>query len=185
MPNPLGGRDEASAALRVTFTRAMLAPLMPAMALVAGLFLGLDPGLVVLLLLALLVVLGIACLTAFAPVVVVQAGVLSVTGREQVVKGPGGRVDLSCLERARSVSYRGGLTSERGLFLFRTQLLLEDAAGAQAMFGVWGWTPKAELRSMLRQAVVTSRARMDPMTWWRLGFRHDQGARISPLRRLV
>jgi len=185
MTNPLGGPDEASVALRVNFTRAMLAPLVPAVALVAALLLGLGPGVVVLLLLALLVVLGIAGLTAFAPVVVVQDGVLSVVGREQVAKGPGGRVDLSCLERARSVSYRGGLTSERGLFLFRTQLLLEDSAGARAMFGVWGWTPKAELQAMLRHAVSTSRARMDPMTWWRLGFRNDQGARISPLRRLV
>ncbi|HEY3528782.1 MAG TPA: hypothetical protein VGK78_06490 [Nocardioides sp.] len=185
MSEQLGSTPETHVALRVSFTRAMLAPLVPAVALVVAVLLGLNPGVVVLLLLALLVVLGISVLTAFAPSLVVRDGVLSVVGREQVAKGPGGSVDLARLERARSVSYHGGLTSERGLFLFRTQLLLEDATGGRAMFGVWGWTPKAELQTVLRRAVTTSHARMDPMTWWRLGFRNDQGARISLLRRIM
>jgi hypothetical protein len=180
----MSGADSATT-LRVGFVRAMLAPLVPACALVAATLLGLNPGVVVLLLLALLVVLGVSALTAFAPGVVVQDGILSVVGREQVEKGPGGAVDLRRLERARSVSYHGGLTSERGLFLFRTQLLLEDATGGRAMFGVWGWTPKDALRTELRRAVTTAHARMDPMTWWRLGFRNDQGARISLLRRII
>jgi len=181
----MSGADSATTTLRVGFTRAMLAPLVPAVVLVAAILLDLNPGVVVLVLLALLVVLGVSALTAFAPVVLVQDGVLRVVGREQVDKGPGGSVDLSCLARARSVSYHGGLTSERGLFLFRTQLLLEDASGGRAMFGVWGWTPKSELQRVLRRAVSASRARMDPMTWWRLGFRNDQGARISLLRRVL
>jgi hypothetical protein len=171
--------------LRVSFARAMIAPLVPAVALAGAVLVGLGPGLVVLVLLALLVVLGVSAMTALAPSVVVQDGILSVEGREQVAKGPGGSVDLAGLERARSVSYHGGLTSERGLFLFRTQLLLEDRIGGRAMFGAWGWTPKAELRAVLRRAVTTSHARMDPMTWWRLGFRRDQGVRISLLRRIL
>ncbi len=170
----------------MSFTRAMFAPVVPAGVLLVAVLLGLDPGMVVLLLLALLVVLGISCLTAFAPDVVVQDDLLSVVGRgRQVAKGPGGCVDLTRLERARSVSYHGGLTSERGLFLFRTQLLLEDSSGGRAMFGTWGWSPKGPLQEVLRRAVATSHARMDPMTWWRLGFRNDQGARISPLRRIL
>jgi hypothetical protein len=182
---PVNDQVRTATTLRVSFNRAMLAPLVPATALVSGLLLGLDPGVVVLLLLALLVVLGVSVLTAFAPGIVVRDGVLSVVGREQVARGPGGSVDLTRLDRARSVSYHGGLTSERGLFLFRTQLLLEDATGGRAMFGVWGWTPREQLQIVLRRAVTSSHARMDPMTWWRLGFRNEQGARISTLRRIL
>jgi hypothetical protein len=163
----------------------MLASVVPAAVLLVAVLLGLGPGVVVLLLLALLVELGISLMTAFAPDVVVQGDLLSVVGRAEAANGPGGCVDLTRLERARSVSYHGGLTSERGLFLFRTQLLLEDSSGGRAMFGAWGWSPKAPLQEVLRAAVATSHARMDPMTWWRLGFRNDQGVRISPWRRII
>jgi hypothetical protein len=180
----VSGSEDATT-LRVNFIRAMLAPLVPGVALVAAMLLGLTPGVVVLLLLALLVVLGISALTAFAPSVVVRDGILCVVGREEAGKGPGGSVALARLERARSVSYHGGLISDRGLFLFRTQLLLEDASGGRVMFGVWGWAPKAALQSVLREAVASSQATMDPMTWWRLGFRGSPGVRVSPVRRLL
>jgi hypothetical protein len=72
-----------------------------------------------------------------------------------------------------------------GPSLFRNQLLLEDSVGGRAMFGVWGWTPKAPLQTVLRRAVSDGHARMDPMTYWRLGFQNAQGAQISPLRRFI
>ncbi len=53
------------------------------------------------------------------------------------------------------------------------------------MFWAWGWTPKAPLQEALRHAVTSNRARMDPMSYWRLGFTRGQGAQISPLRRFL
>jgi hypothetical protein len=133
----------------------------------------------------LLVEIGVAVIGVMSPGVVVQGGRLTVSGREQRRRAPGGTVDLTRLVSAKSVSYRGGLVSGRGLALFRSLLWLEDAEGGQAMFPAWGWSPKAPLQAVLRDAVVASHARMDPMTWVRLGFRRDQGARISWLRRFI
>jgi hypothetical protein len=127
----------------------------------------------------------VAVIGVMSPGVVVQGGRLTVSGREQRRRAPGGTVDLTRLVSAKSVSYRGGLVSGRGLALFRSLLWLEDAEGGQAMFPAWGWSPKAPLQAVLRDAVVASHARMDPMTWVRLGFRRDQGARISWLRRFI
>ncbi|WP_344042356.1 hypothetical protein [Nocardioides panacihumi] len=176
---------ETTAVLHVRFGRAMYAPLVPLVALLTAVATGADAGGVALLLLALLVTLGVATLTAFSHPVEVRGQILSVCGREQVARGPGGTVDLGRLSRARSVSYRGGLLSGRGLALFRTQIELQDEFGQRAMFGAWGWTPKREFQAVLRRAVADSHARMDPMTWWRLGFRNDQGVRVSPLRRFI
>lgn len=165
--------------------RAAWLPLLPLLALVATVLLRLNPGVEVLLLMVTLVTLGIALLVALSPGVVIDGTRLAVPGREGRSRRPGGGVDLARLSRVRSVSYQGGRVSGRGLALFRNQLLLEDADGGQAMFWAWGWTPKAPLQEALRHAVTSSRARMDPMSYWRLGFRNDQGARISPLRRFI
>lgn len=163
----------------------MYAPLAPLLALVGAVAASANPGLIVLVLLALLVTLAVVMMSALAPPVVVQNGVLSVLGREQLTRGPGGTVDLSRLCQAHSVSYHGGLVSSRGLALFRTQIELEDALGGRAMFGAWGWIPKREFQTILRRAVVENHVRVDPMTWWRLGFRNDRGARVSFVRRFI
>jgi hypothetical protein len=182
----MSGPEGISGTLRVGFARAMIAPLVPLVALVVALVLGANPGVVVLVLLALLIVLGIAVITLLGPTVTVEAGRLTVgNGEQRGGRGPGGSVDLTRLARARSVGYRGGLVTERGPALFRNQLLLEDADGGTAMFGAWGWTPKAPLRTALRLGVSAGHARMDPMTYLRLGFKNVQGAQISPLRRFL
>ena len=128
---------------------------------------------------------GLLQLMRSSPGVVVREARLSVPGREDQRRAPGGSVDLTQLVSAKSVSYKGGLVSERGLAVFRSQIWLEDADGGQAMFLAWGWSPKAPLQAALRDDLAASHARMDPMTWWRFGFRNDQGARISLLRRFV
>jgi hypothetical protein len=53
------------------------------------------------------------------------------------------------------------------------------------MFGAWGWTPREPIRVALRLGISSGRARMDPMTYCRLGFKNVQGVRISPLRRFL
>jgi hypothetical protein len=174
-----------SESLEVRFTRAMYAPLVPLVALVLALVLRLNPGDVVLVLLAFLIVLGVSVITLLGPGVSVDDRRLTVGDGVQKGRRPGGSVDLTQLTRAQSVGYRGGLVASIGPSLFRNQLLLEDAVGGRAMFGAWGWTPKSPLQTVLRRAVSDGHARMDPMTYWRLGFQNTQGAQISPLRRFI
>jgi hypothetical protein len=181
----MSGSEGVSSTLRVGYARALFAPAVPLVALVLAVLLRLGPGAVVLVFLAFLIVLGIAVITLLGPDVSVEGGRLDVGDGTQREKGPGGSVDLTRLTRARSVGYRGGLVTDRGPALFRNQLLLEDTAGGKAMFGAWGWVPKAPLQAALRRAVSDGHARMDPMTFWRLGFQNVQGARISPLRRFI
>ena len=160
-------------------------PVLPMLVLVVAILFRVDPGVVALLLLATLVTLGVALLITLSPGVVIDGERLAVPGREDRRRRPGGEVDLAGLTRVRSVSYQGGRVSGRGLALFRNQLLLEDTDGGQAMFSAWGWTPKAPLQEALRHAVTSNRARIDPMSYWRLGFTRDQGAQVSPLRRFL
>jgi len=171
----------SAVSLTVGFGRMMLAPLVPLLLLVVGVAARISPAVLMLL----LVVVGVAVIGVLSPDVVVQSGRLSVSGREERRRAPGGTVDLTRLVSAKSVSYKGGLVSGRGLALFRSQVWLEDADGGQAMFPAWGWSPKTSLQELLRNAVVASRARMDPMTWVRLGFRNDRGHRISWVRRFI
>jgi hypothetical protein len=171
--------------LEIGFGRLVLAPLLPLALLAAGVAARLNRGAVVLLFLLLLVVVGVTVRWLLEPPVLVQGGRLSIRGREGKRRAPGGSVDLTRLATVKSVSYRGGLVSGRGLALFRTYLHLVDTDGGEAMFIAWGWSPKAPLRAALRQAISATHAKMDPMTWWRLGFRNDQGARISVLRRFI
>jgi hypothetical protein len=180
----LGPRPDTDV-LTVRHTRALLAPAVPALALAAAALLHLSAGAVVLLLLALLVVLGLALMAVLAPGVEVRGDRLDAGPPPRDGRGPGGSVDLTCLTRARSVSYHGGLVSGRGLAVFRNQLLLEDAEGGRAMTGAWGWTPKAPLQAALRTAVSEGHARMDPLTFRRLGFSNVQGARIGRRRRVL
>ncbi|TQJ49199.1 hypothetical protein [Phycicoccus sp. SLBN-51] len=179
-----GARGETRSAQRFANYRAAWIPVLPLVALVGATLFRVVPGVVVLLLLATLVAIGVALLVALSPGVVIDGDRLGVPGREGRRRAPGGEVDLHRLTRVRSVSYQGGRVSGRGLALFRNQLLLEDSDGGQAMFWAWGWTPKAGLQEALRRAVVANRARMDPMSCWRLGFTNE-GARVSPLRRLL
>ena len=171
--------------MKVANHRAAWLPVLPLIALAVTALLRLDAGVEVLLLLATLIALGMASFIALSPGVVIDGTRLVVPGREGRSRRPGGAVDLASLTRVRSVSYQAGRVSGRGLAVFRNQLLLEDAEGGQAMFWAWGWTPKAPLQEALRRAATSNRARMDPMSYWRLGFRSDQGARISPLRRFI
>jgi hypothetical protein len=171
--------------LSVGYARTMWAPVVPLFTLALTLLFGASPGVVVLVLLASLVVIGVAVITLLGPIVRVEGGRLTVGTGERRCRGPGGSIELSQLVRARSVGYRGGLVNERGPALFRNQLLLEDAEGGTAMFGAWGWTPRAPLQTALRLGISEGHARMDAMTYWRLGFKNVQGARISPLRRFL
>lgn len=179
------GAGETVGTQRFANYRAAWLPVLPLLLLVVAILARVNLGVVVLLLLASLVALGVALLVALSPGVVIDGERLWVPGREDRRRRPGGEVDLAGLTRVRSVSYQGGRVSGRGLALFRNQLLLEDTDGGQAMFWAWGWTPKAPLQEALRHAVTSNRARMDPMSYWRLGFRRDQGAQISPLRRFL
>jgi hypothetical protein len=176
---------EADGTQRFANYRAAWLPVLPLVALAGAMLLRLDPGVVVLLLLATLMALGVALLVVLSPGVVIDGDRLGVPGCEGRRRAPDGEVDLSRLVRVRSVSYQGGRVSGRGLALFRNQLLLEDGDGGQAMFWAWGWTPKTPLQEALRRAVTASGARMDPMSFWRLGFTNDRGARISPVRRFL
>jgi len=180
-----GSESLSAVKLTVGFGRMMLAPLGPLVLLVAGIVARLDPGVLALVLIVLVAVIGVAVIGLMSPGVVVEGGRLSVPGREERRRAPGGTVDLTRLVSAKSVSYKGGLVSGRGLALFRTQVWLEDADGSQAMFPAWGWSPRTPLQAVLRDAVIASHARMDPMTWARLGFRNDQGDRISWIRRFI
>ena len=173
------------ASLTVGFGRMMLAPVVPLLLLAGGVAVRLGPGALVLLLLLLLVVLGVAVFGVMSPDGVVQSGRLRVAGQEEKRRAPGGTVDLTRLVSAKSVSCQGGRISGRGLALFRSLVWLEDADGDQAMFPAWGWSPRTPFQAVLRNAVVASHARMDPMTWARLGFRRDQGAQISWIRRFI
>lgn len=184
-PDPRSESQLSAVSLTVGFGRMMLAPFPPMVLLVGGVVFRLNPGALAVLLILLLVVIGVAVMGVTSPGLVVQGGRLSVRGQEERRRAPGGTVDLTRLVSAKSVSYKGGLVSGRGLVLFRSQVWLEDADGGQAMFPAWGWSPKTPLQAVLRTAVTVSHARMDPMTWWRLGFRNDQGARISWMRRLM
>lgn len=179
------GAPEDGGAMRFANQRVAWLPLPLLVAVAVTLLLRVDPGVVALLVLAALVSLGVTVVVGLSPGVVVDGTRLTVPGRETRTRRPGGTVDLSCLVRVRSVSCQGGRVSGRGLALFRNQLLLEDARGGQAMFWAWGWTPKAALQRVLRRAVTSGHARMDPMSYWRLGFRNDQGARVSPVRRFI
>jgi hypothetical protein len=169
---------------RFAHDRVAWLPVLPFVALVGAMVLRADPGVVVLLLLATLMALGVGLLVVLSPGVVIDGDRLWV-GRHEGRRSPDGEVDLGRLTRVRSVGYQGGRVSGRGLALFRHQLLLEDSDGGRAMFWAWGWTPKAPLQEALRRAVTSSRARMDPMSFWRLGFRNDRGARMSPVRRFL
>lgn len=181
----MSGSEEVGSTVKVGYARAMWAPLAPLVALGLAMVLGANPGVVVLVLLVVLVVLGVAMITFLGPTVTVSSGRLTVGNGERRGRGPGGSVDLSRLTRARSVGYRGGLVTERGPALFRNQLLLEDADSGAAMFGAWGWTPKEPLQALLRRGISDGHARMDPLTFLRLGFKSVQGTRISPLRRFL
>jgi len=163
----------------------MLAPLVPLAVLVAGVALRLSPAALILLLMLLVVVSSVAVMGAMHPGIVVQSGRLWVPGREERRRAPGGNVDLTRLLSVKSVSYQGGHVSGRGLALFRFLIWLQDADGGQAMVPAWGWSPKAPLQAVLRDAVVVSHARTDPMTWVRLGFRRDEGDAISRMRRFI
>jgi hypothetical protein len=176
---------DSSGPLRVGYARAMWAPLVPLVTLLVTVVLGANPGVVVLVLLAFLITLGVALITLLGPQVTLADGRLTVGKGERRGQGPGGSVELSRLARVKSVGYRGGLVTGRGPGLFRNQLLLEDADGGTAMFGAWGWTPKAPLQTALRLGISAGRATMDPMTYLRLGFKNVQGAQISPLRRFL
>ena len=175
----------STVSLTVGYGRMMLAPVLPLVLLLAGVVVRLSPGAVVLLLVLLRVGTGVAVIGMLSPGVAVRGGQLSVPRLGDRRREPGGAVDLTRLVSARSVSFQGGRVSGRGLALFRSQIWLEDADGGQAMFWAWGWSPKALLQSVLRDAVVASRARIDPMTWWRLGFSPGRGARISRVRRFI
>ena len=179
------GAGETVGTQRFANYGAVWIPVLPMLVLVVAILFRVDPGVVALLLLATLVTLGVALLITLSPGVVIDGERLAVPGREDRRRRPGGEVDLAGLTRVRSVSYQGGRVSGRGLALFRNQLLLEDTDGGQAMFWAWGWTPKAPLQEALRHAVTSNRARMDPMSYWRLGFTRDQGAQVIPLRRFL
>jgi hypothetical protein len=155
--------------LEVGYARVMLAPVGPLVLLVAGMLAGLNAGAVVLLLLLLLVVTGVAVIGLLSPAVVVEGGRLSVLGREDRRRAPGGSVDLGRLASATSVSYQGGLVSGRGLPLFRNRLRLQDADGGEAIIPAWGWTPRQPLRAALGQAVAATGAHTDALTRRRLG----------------
>ena len=170
---------------RFGFGRVLLMPIVPIVIVIVVALAGASTKLDVVLAVFACAVLLLALRVALTPDIVVADGCLSVSGRENRRGRPGGSVDLTRLVQARSVQYWGGLISRRGSALVRNQLLLEDADGGQAMFWAWGWSPKAPLQEVLRKAATASRARMDPMTYWRLGFKNDQGARISPLRRIM
>ena len=177
--------DEASDIVKTGFGRSMLAPILPLGLVLVALTTGMNRGAVALCVLLLLVVTAVALVVLLSRPVIAQGGRLGIQGREERRGGPGGSVDLTRLTMAKSVSYQGGRVTARGLALFRTQLLLIDADGGQAMFWAWGWSPKAPLQAVLRQAISDTHARMDPMTWWRLGFVQGHGARISWVRRFI
>jgi hypothetical protein len=177
-PAPRGGP------LVVGYRRAILAPLAPLVLLLAAIVAGRTAGAVVLVVLLVLVVAGIAVRIVTSPPVVIDGTRLAVRGREDRRRAPGGAVDLQRLDRATSVSYRGGLVSGRGLALFRSFLDLTDTAGGEAMFWAWGWSARPALQEALREAVDATGAAVDALTAARLGLvPRPSVSRWAPARR--
>lgn len=181
--------------LTVSFTRMNLALFLPAALMTLFLVAAAvsarpDPGRLTLMCMA-PVGYGAIAIAGMSPGVLVQGGRLSVRGREESGRDgrwrrAGGSVDLTRLVNVKSVSLtKSGRVHGRGLALDRSLIWLKDAEGCEALFPAWGWSQRPRLQGVLRSAVITSHAKMDPMTCWRLGFRTDRGARINWVRRWI
>ena len=175
----------SAVSLRVGFGRTMLAPLVPLVLLGGGVAVRLSPAAVILLLLLVLVVIGVALIGMMSPGVVVQGGWLRVPGQEARRRSPGGTVDLTRLVSAKSVSSQGGRISGRGVALFRSTGLAGGRRRRPGHVPGLGLVPEDAAASRPAGRGCLVHARMDPMTWARLGFRRDQGAQISWIRRFI
>ena len=113
---------------------------------------------------------------------IVDARLLA-AGRPPFASMPAGGVDLRALSRVSSVGYRYGLFLRLGPPLFRPLIVLQDRYGGEAWISAWGWEDRKTLMELLRHAVLRSHAKMDPLTFWRLGFKPSGNHQVSRLRR--
>lgn len=135
-------------------------------------------------------------LGAVLVVVGIFAGMIAATSKASVVGDrlttaapplgwrAGGSVDLTKLKKVSSVGVQSGM-GRRGFAINRPLVLVEDGFGPQAWLYAWGWEDWPSLQAILRQGVERSHAHMDPLTFWRLGFKPSAPGQISRWRRVL
>jgi hypothetical protein len=94
-----------------------------------------------------------------------------------------GPVQLDHLARIKSVYRRNGVDGTIGPAFSRMYLHITDTDGADLIMWAWGWGQKGELFAIVRQAAVTSGARLDPMTARRLKITYQRRHRPVNRRR--
>ena len=146
---------------------------------------GANRGAIALVVMALILVSLVALLIALTWRLSIVDTRLQAAGRPPFASAPAGGVDLHALSKVSSVGYRYGLFLRLGPPLFRPLIVLQDTHGGEAWISAWGWEDKKALMTLLRQAVLISHAKMDPLTFWRLGFKPSGNRQVSRWRRLL
>lgn len=165
--------------------RALLAPAVILGLLAAAYMLGANPGVMALIGIAFVGVGLISGLMAATWKASVVGDQLITAGTPPLGARTGGRVDLTKLKKVSSVGVQNGLVARSGPAMFRPFFLLEDASGEQAWLSAWGWEDWPSLQAVLRHGVERSQARMDPLTFWRLGLKPSTPGQISRWRRVL
>ena len=146
---------------------------------------GADRGTIAGLVIAFVVVAFLSTLTALTWQLSIVDQRLFAAGRPPLSTLPVGGVDLSALSRVRSVSMRYGAVSQFGLPFMRPFIIIQDTHGGEVWLWAWGWEDKKALTALLRHAVLASHAKMDPLTFWRLGFKPSGPGQVNRWRRFL
>lgn len=165
--------------------RSLLAVPVPAGLVVVALALGANRGAVAMLVIALTVVSVIAVLIATTWRASIVNGRLQAGGRPPLAPLPSGGVDLHALSKLSSVGLRYGMFVRLGPPLLRPLILIQDRHGGEVWIWAWGWEDRGLLMEHLREGVLESHAKMDPLTFWRLGFKQSGNRTVSRWRRFI
>lgn len=165
--------------------RSLLAVPIPGGLVIVAVAIGANRGAIALLVIALMLVSIVALLIAITWRVSIVDARLQAAGRPPFASSPSGGVDLHALSNVSSVGYRYGLFLRLGPPLLRPLIVLQDTHGGEAWISAWGWEDKTALMTQLRGAVLMSHAKMDPLTFWRLGFKPSGSRQVSRWRRFM
>jgi hypothetical protein len=165
--------------------RSLLAVLLVGAVIALAAAFGADRGTIGVLMIAFVIVAFLSTLTALTWRVSVVDQRLYAAGRPRVSTLPVGGVDLSALSRVRSVSMQYGAVSQFGLPFMRPFIIIQDTHGGAVLMWVWGWEDKNALMALLRRAVLASHAKMDPLSFWRLGFKPSGPGQVNRWRRFL
>ena len=165
--------------------RALLAPVVVLAVLVAADLLGANQGVLALLLIVLVVVAIVSGMIAGTWKASLVGNRLTASGAPPLRMLTTTGVDLSALSKISSVGLQNGLLTRGGPPVFRPFLLLQDTRGGEAWLTAWGWEDRRTLQALLREAVKSSHAKMDPLSFWRLGFNPSGPGQVSRWRRVL